>query len=1027
MVTLVSSIGMGLLSLSPPLQATQPARLDGARCPRVVGLVVEAVEPHSVGERVGLLAGDVLKAWCRPGPSNSCSESGKLTSVVQWWDLEMIEIQRGGLRLDGRRAGESLTWQLLPSIQGLTLNPVLETVDFQDSAATDCPELALWWALREAQLASRNGDQESAETHFRNAFAAASRLADFRPRVQVGFEWARALLRWGNLAEAQNAFQEVLETEETRRPGQLGVARALNWLGDLASRRAQPTIAEEFFRRAAEIARSQAPDSGAAATSALNLASSRWQAGDLAAAEAHSSRALEIRTKLTPEGAGIAAVLLTQGNILFARGELGGAEGAFDHAREVLEQTAPNSSSLPKVLHNLGVLASLRNDREAAENLFERELDFYRRLDPLGPHLREALLGLAELALRRRDGARAESLLRRSLALAEARRIEDTKTAWTLRSLANAVRLLGRGSEARGLLERALKIARRISPGSLEEASCHLHLGILATEEARYDSANESLAVARRVTEDRQSPLAVDALHASARLAARRGRSLETARWLARAIEVLEENTSSKLGAENDPWLGSSDSQDLYAEASDAALTSGELESAWEWAERGRARSYRELLNQRDLRFELELSADQYRERRRLAAQYEATQAELATAGGQDLLRLRGRLVDLRTARAQLDRTLASASSRMPQLAAHAPVGLEAVRAALPSRSALLGFSVGIDRTWLFVLPREGPLEVFPIALGRKDLLTRIVALRAVLRETSPAGSRARGKELYDLLLAPAEGSLREVDHLILMEEGSLQFLPLAALHTGRGWLTETWSHHWVPSASIYAEGRGQATNPNDLPELPLVALGDPRYAPATHLRSLPASRREVEALAQLVPGARTLVGTEAREEAVFEWGPRARWLHLAAHGLLDSRRPLDSALILASPTPEAKDGYNGRLQAWEVFETLRLEAELVTLSACDAGVSSTGQPDGLSGLVRAFQFAGARAVLAPVTSVSDLATAALMTRFYRHLVAGAAPSRALRAAQVEMIRLGNETEAHPYSWAAFQLYGSER
>jgi len=83
---------------------------------------------------------------------------------------------------------------------------------------------------------------------------------------------------------------------------------------------------------------------------------------------------------------------------------------------------------------------------------------------------------------------------------------------------------------------------------------------------------------------------------------------------------------------------------------------------------------------------------------------------------------------------------------------------------------------------------------------------------------------------------------------------------------------------------------------------------------------------------------------------------------------------------------------------------------------------------EGLIGLARAFQYAGARAVLASLWNVGDDSTAELMTRFYGHLKRGKAKDEALRAAQIDLIRSQRFSKviaaAHPFHWAAFQLFG---
>jgi CHAT domain-containing protein len=162
----------------------------------------------------------------------------------------------------------------------------------------------------------------------------------------------------------------------------------------------------------------------------------------------------------------------------------------------------------------------------------------------------------------------------------------------------------------------------------------------------------------------------------------------------------------------------------------------------------------------------------------------------------------------------------------------------------------------------------------------------------------------------------------------------------------------------------------------------------------------------------------------------------------------VDDRFPLDSHLALSAHRGGTE---NGRLQAWEVFEQVRLDADLVTLSACETALGREVGGEGLIGLTRAFQYAGARSVVASLWEVSDRSTGALMTLLYAGLKQGQSKDEALRTAQLGLLRgaarplaapwperLENllfrrsaestaEARAHPFHWAAFQLFGDWR
>ena len=255
-------------------------------------------------------------------------------------------------------------------------------------------------------------------------------------------------------------------------------------------------------------------------------------------------------------------------------------------------------------------------------------------------------------------------------------------------------------------------------------------------------------------------------------------------------------------------------------------------------------------------------------------------------------------------------------------------------------------------------------------------------------------------------------------------------------------------------SATVYAElrqSRRGVQSAGDTGPL-LVAFGDPYYSlngdPIRDIRGrssrercgfdverLPGSRREVREIADLHRNVRTYLGQGAREENVKSLDGDARILHIAAHGCFDDRLPLNSGLFLTLPEGFPEDQDNGLLQAWEIFESVRLDADLVVLSACESALGQDHGGEGLTSLTRAFQYAGARTVAASLWQVDDQVTAELMVRFYRHLRDGKTKDAALRAAQVELIRGPIEVwdedrqvreidASAPYYWAAFQLFG---
>jgi hypothetical protein len=165
--------------------------------------------------------------------------------------------------------------------------------------------------------------------------------------------------------------------------------------------------------------------------------------------------------------------------------------------------------------------------------------------------------------------------------------------------------------------------------------------------------------------------------------------------------------------------------------------------------------------------------------------------------------------------------------------------------------------------------------------------------------------------------------------------------------------------------------------------------------------RPLPGTRREVQTLAALLPKdkVRLLLGSDASEQRLDQLAAAGklkdyRLLHFATHGALDSETPARSALLLATDrlpdaekqAREGKKVYTGRLTVGTVLGW-QLDADLVTLSACETGLGRQAGGEGMLGFVQALVQAGARSVLVSLWPVDDAATALLMTRFYENLL----------------------------------------
>src|SRR5262249_40582487 len=161
-------------------------------------------------------------------------------------------------------------------------------------------------------------------------------------------------------------------------------------------------------------------------------------------------------------------------------------------------------------------------------------------------------------------------------------------------------------------------------------------------------------------------------------------------------------------------------------------------------------------------------------------------------------------------------------------------------------------------------------------------------------------------------------------------------------------------------------------------------------------------TRREVEAIARLFEQSEVLLGpdaSEARLDALASSDPqglrRFDILHFATHGILNPQASMRSALLLtAAPPSESYDRalkgqpvHDGELTAEQVLRTWKLDADLVTLSACETALVQNQNAEGYLGFSQALFLAGARSLLLSLWKVDDRATSLLMTRFYQNLL----------------------------------------
>lgn len=870
-------------------------------------------------------------------------------------------------------------------------------------------------------------------------------------------------------------YEEALAvTERLRGPDDIEVALVLGSMGmayEIVGRHEDALKAHE--RALAIRSRLRGPDHSDIASSLHNLANLYRNVGRTEEAELHYRRALAIWEKAAGRDHDAMGIALSNLATLYRiQGRNAEAEPLLRRYLAIVEaQYPPDSHPVASALSHLAVWHNSQGNAAEAEALYRRTLAIWEKVHgPDRPSVAGALANIALLQMSQGRHAEAELLLRRALAIQEkAWGPDHPATAWRLNNLADAAAGQGRDREAEQLYRRSIDIwTRSLGPGHRDTAHGH---DKLAAHYRKSGRKGEALSAIRRAT----------ASHAARPATGTGGQAEQRAARpvYLRHLAILVEQASATDGA-----TGEGLRLVQLARASDAASAVSRMAARFasgDGALAGRVREHQDVADALE-RAEAGLV--------RLLSQPAEARDETAEATLRDKsAALRGRLDALRADLARNFPGYAELVSPRPLDIGEAQRLLGPDEALLAFAVAEEeAFVVGIrhDRA----LFRRAAVGADDLA-GMVARLRRSLDPSGIRSEADlfrfPADT---SHDLYQLLIGPVAPLLDGAGHVFVVPDGALQSLPLGVLLTRKPggpldsyarlgeapWLARTHALSVLPSVSALRALRilaGRAGAP-----LPFRGIGDPLLkghpgtdgpaatravhpvgrpawqAPARNLRlaalyrgsiadlralrevpALPETAGELNALARAsgADSAALLLREHATEAALRRDGllGRSRILAFATHGVIAGELPglAEPALILTPPAgDEAKPDNDGLLTASEIATTLQLDADWVILSACNTA-SPDGKPgaEGLSGLAKAFFYAGARALFVSHWPVASLATVELTTRMLdemtRHPEIGRAEAHR-RAMRAMMADAAEAMFAHPMFWAPFVVVG---
>jgi CHAT domain-containing protein/Flp pilus assembly protein TadD len=816
------------------------------------------------------------------------------------------------------------------------------------------------------------------------------------------------------------------------------------------------------------------PDHPDVGTSLNNLAVLYENLGRYEEVDSLYQRSLAIREKaLGPNHPAVALSLHSLAELYVTQGRYADAEPLFVRALTINEDTfGLDHPAVATSLNDLAIVYEKQGRYAQSESLYQRALAI--REMALGPDHPEVALSLDNLSVfygLQRRYTEAEDLSKRSLAITEKMLGPNhPDVAASLGNLASLYDREGRYSDAETLFKRSLAIREQaFGSDHSDVANTKNYLALLYDKQGRDEEAEtlykQALAIREKAL-GQNHPDVDQSLNNLAGFCDKRNRDTDAYAYIRRTFA----NKSSRKYPSFSIILGARESQLITAEQSftdsfnvlQFASSSAATEAVQKLAQRYAAgtdelaqliRRDQDLLAENDNIYQ-ELSN---------AVSRAPGQRNPSTEG-----RVRARISEIQSERSRIATILTQSFPDYVALSKPQPLSLKETQLLLSDDEAVVVIDIGY-KSFAWVVTKT-TADWTDIPANSKTLNEQITMLRQSLTfEIDKPFDTALAYQIYQQTLGPIADRFSGKKRISVITNDALTSIPLQLLVTGDptgkalkdvDWLVKSAALTVIPS--IYSLKTMRAQKPQSAAPKPMIAYADPvfskmarREAQKVALRSmtsfysgtqidvpalaetlaqLPSTKDEVVKVAKALKASANDIhtGLEATEAAVKE-APldQYRIVYFATHALVTgdlkafAQAKVEPALVLTIPD-KPTDQDDGLLKASEISE-LKLNADWVVLSACNTAASDGVGAEALSGLARAFFYAGARSLVVSHWDVLDDETAVLMSDLFKRSSQNPSLSHgeALQQAQLNILNHAkNDGDAHPRVWAPFVVVG---
>ncbi|HZI26440.1 MAG TPA: CHAT domain-containing tetratricopeptide repeat protein [Chryseolinea sp.] len=501
--------------------------------------------------------------------------------------------------------------------------------------------------------------------------------------------------------------------------------------------------------------------------------------------------------------------------------------------------------------------------------------------------------------------------------------------------------------------------------------------------------------------------------------------------------DSLIDNLRQQITNENDKITLGNTATDVYAAGARIAYEAGQVaaekkswyELAFYFAEKSKSAVLLEAISESDAKSYSGIPYDQLEEEKKLKAEIALTAQRLSSKPTDSEERyLREMLFGLNRSYENFIKELESKYPAYYNLKFNvATPSISSLQSKLERRTAIISYfgDEKNNRLYIFIITaKKFSVRSYPLPQTFDRSLN---GLRNSLVFNDLETYRTAAEKLSELLIP--KNIPRYVTDIIILPTGRLSIIPFETLFLSKlkkemtfaefPYLLRKYDVRYEFSAALILQ-----KSKNEARKESSILLCAPVTFEKDRLVELPATESEVNEISQLFSSrnhkSTVLIRQEADEKKVKDGSLKDfSYLHFATHGIVDEINP-DLSRIYLRTSSVSEDG---NLYSGEIYN-LDLDANLVTLSACQTGLGKISKGEGVIGLSRALVYAGSKNVIVSFWSVADQSTASLMKLFYRQVLNTSANnfSNALRQAKIQLILEGKYSS--PYYWAPFILIG---